>query len=346
MKIQQSQLQLASQHHAESQTTSRLSVRVAPVITPANAPVHGDVVALSATAVTAQQAETDSMDLRAQLENDPTWTLVKRMIFQITGRNVDLKDVMPQGLSDTKPAAPALPGKAPPPALQAATPQPLNLQITRTQSRQTSEATSFAAQGSVITADGRQINFSTSFSLARSYRETSSQQFETNPPPNRKDPLVVNFAVPSARLSDGKIQFDIDADGQAEQISFLAPGSGFLTLDKDGNGKVDDGNELFGARSGNGFADLATYDSDHNGWIDESDPIWQSLRVWSRDTAGQDEMSSLSSHGIGALALQNTDTDFALTGTNNADLGRIRKSGVFLSEAGHVGTLQQLDLTV
>jgi len=109
---------------------------------------------------------------------------------------------------------------------------------------------------------------------------------------------------------------------------------------------VNDGNELFGARSGNGFADLAAYDSDQNGWIDESDPIWQSLRIWSTDAAGQEQLRDLSSSGIGALALQNTSTDFTLIGTNKADNGQIRRSGIFLSEAGHVGTLQQVDLTV
>lgn len=345
MKIQQSQLQLASQHYADAHSETRTIVRIANPAPAANAPTLADTVALSATAVSAQQTDADSMNLRAQLENDPTWTLVKRMIFQITGRNIDLNDLVPTGFSDTNASASSA---APAPAARApvnAAP-PLNLLVTRTQSRSESESTSFAAQGSVITSDGRQINFSTSFALTRSEHEESSQQFETNPQPKRKDPLVVNFAVPSAGLSDGKLQFDLDADGQAEQISFLAPGSGFLALDKSGDGKVNDGSELFGASSGDGFADLAKQDSDHNGWIDESDPVWQSLRVWSKDASGQDRLDSLADLGIGALALQNTSTDFTLIGTKHTDLGQIRKSGVFLHETGNVGTLQQVDLTV
>ena len=53
----------------------------------------------------------------------------------------------------------------------------------------------------------------------------------------------------------------------------LGKGSGFLALDKDGNGKIDDGNELFGTKSSDGFGDLREYDSDGSGWIDENDEI-------------------------------------------------------------------------
>ena len=55
----------------------------------------------------------------------------------------------------------------------------------------------------------------------------------------------------------------------------------FLALDLNGDGRINNGSELFGALSGNGFADLAQYDSDANGWIDENDEIFQRLKVWS-----------------------------------------------------------------
>lgn len=43
-----------------------------------------------------------------------------------------------------------------------------------------------------------------------------------------------------------------------------------LSLDQNGNGEIDNGTELFGTKSGDGFADLARYDLDYNGWIDET----------------------------------------------------------------------------
>lgn len=56
-------------------------------------------------------------------------------------------------------------------------------------------------------------------------------------------------------------------------------GSGFLALDRNQNGVVDDGSELFGTQSGDGFAHLALYDQDSNGWIDANDPVFDKLRI-------------------------------------------------------------------
>jgi hypothetical protein len=122
-------------------------------------------------------------------------------------------------------------------------------------------------------------------------------------------------------------------------------GSGFLALDKNGDGVINDGSELFGTKSGNGFADLAEYDSDGNGWIDEGDPIWDKLLVWTKDEDGNDRLYHLSELGVGAVGLANVSTQFSLNSqednTNNAI---IRYTGVFLYENGEASTVQHLDL--
>ena len=64
-----------------------------------------------------------------------------------------------------------------------------------------------------------------------------------------------------AEVSDQTFYFDLDADGKEEEISVLN-GSGYLALDKNGDGTINDGSELFGTRNGDGFADLAQYDED------------------------------------------------------------------------------------
>mgnify|MGYP000465316364 CR=1 FL=1 len=51
----------------------------------------------------------------------------------------------------------------------------------------------------------------------------------------------------------------------------LQGGSGYLALNKNGDGVINDGSELFGTASGDGFYDLSMYDEDGNGWIDEND---------------------------------------------------------------------------
>jgi len=202
-----------------------------------------------------------------------------------------------------------------------------------------SETTNVCGQGCVKTADGRQINFDFSLDLARDYRSTKTSSESGSMALH--DPLVLSFDGKSCELTDERICFDLNADGRAEQIPGLGASSGFLVFDRNGNGKADNGSELFGVASGNGFADLAQLDSDHNGWIDEADPAYQQLAIWSGD-----RFSSLSQRGVGALYTGSVEAPFSLKNSDNELLGQIRAAGVYLSESGEVGNLQQVDLAV
>jgi hypothetical protein len=197
------------------------------------------------------------------------------------------------------------------------------------------EQTTLQAQGVVETADGRRIQFSVELAMQREFQSASV----TTRPGNAADPLVVNFGGTPARLTGAKVSFDLNSDGQPESISFVAAGSGFLALDRNGDGKVNDGSELFGPRTGNGFAELATYDADDNGWIDENDPVFGHLRIWT-----QGGLYTLSQKGIGALAASSAETPFTLKDAANLTQGEIRGTGIYLSEPGAPGTIQQVDL--
>lgn len=70
------------------------------------------------------------------------------------------------------------------------------------------------------------------------------------------DPLVFNFEGNTADITDQKFMFDLDCDGKEEEISSLGKGSGFLALDKNGDGIINDGTELFGTKSGDGLQTL------------------------------------------------------------------------------------------
>ena len=144
-----------------------------------------------------------------------------------------------------------------------------------------------------------------------------------------------------------KFLFDINADGKEDNISCVNQGSGFLALDKNGDGKINDGNELFGTKSGDGFKDLAAYDQDGNGWIDEADDVFQNLKIWTKDADGNDQLLDLKESGIGALYLGNVSTQFSLNHQEtNATNAVIRSTGVYLKESGEVGTMQHVDLAV
>ena len=159
-----------------------------------------------------------------------------------------------------------------------------------------------------------------------------------------KDPLVINFDGKATELTQTKFSFDIDADGQTDQISFVGSGSGFLALDKNGDGIINNGSELFGTQSGNGFSDLAAYDQDGNNWIDENDSIYNNLRIWSKDAEGNNTLVALGQKGTGAIYLGNISTPFSIKGTENNLQGQVRASGIFINENGTVGTIQQVDL--
>ena len=213
------------------------------------------------------------------------------------------------------------------------------------------EDTSFSTVGTVRTKDGREINFNVNVNMSRRceeyYREELNvAQFALY------DPLVINLDTDVTKLSDQTFYFDLDADGEEEEISMLK-GSGYLALDKNGDGVINDGSELFGTKNGDGFADLARYDEDGNGWIDENDSIWSKLKIWCKDENGNDVLYKLSDKGVGAIGLENVSTDFTMQGDRKAQDGTtnanatnavIRKTGIFLYENGNVGTVQHVDM--
>lgn len=216
--------------------------------------------------------------------------------------------------------------------------------ITETYYHSETETTSFHTTGVAKTADGREISFGLSLEMSRSFTEYYEES-RTLGVRSYADPLVINLDGNIAELSDQKFYFDLDCDGEKEEISSLKAGSGYLALDLNQDGVINDGNELFGTKSGSGFADLAKYDGDGNGWIDENDEIWDKLLIWTKDEQGKDKLYRLSEAGVGAICLQNAGTEFSLNSmTDNQHNGVIRKTGIFLYENGGVGTVQHLDL--
>jgi len=204
------------------------------------------------------------------------------------------------------------------------------------------ERLDFAASGTIATSDGQTIDFSLALSMSREFYQ--EQNLSIRAGEALKDPLVVNFSGTAVQLTQRDFHFDIDADGSSEQIAFVAPGSGFLALDQNHDGTINDGGELFGALSGDGFADLRRYDGDGNGWIDENDTVYDSLRIWTRDEDGHTQLMSLGMAGVGALYLGAIETAFSIKDFENALLGQLRQTGLAVMESGQVTTMQQIDL--
>jgi hypothetical protein len=105
-------------------------------------------------------------------------------------------------------------------------------------------------------------------------------------------PIVINLAEGAFALSgpDDPVSFDITGDGWPNRITWTAAGSSlaFLARDRNANGRIDDGRELFGDRTvlsngqqaANGFEALGELDANADGVVDGRDPDWPSLLLW------------------------------------------------------------------
>ncbi|EXJ12759.1 hypothetical protein [Nitrincola nitratireducens] len=208
------------------------------------------------------------------------------------------------------------------------------------------ENTHFNATGIVKTADGRSIDISLELNLSRELVQHNSFMLRVGQ--NLIDPLVINFNGHSAELTETRFEFDLTLDGRPDLIPSLGANSAFLALDKNNDGIINDGSELFGAITGDGFNELAAYDDDNNGWIDENDEIFQHLKLWVHPgNSDSQQLMTLSEAGIGAIYLGNAKTPFSLLQSGDSNLlGMIQSTGIYLSEDGRVGTIQHVDLTV
>ncbi len=200
-----------------------------------------------------------------------------------------------------------------------------------------SEALHVTLQG-VIQSDTQNIAIDIDLELSRSFVSQSSMSLL-----QLQDPLIINLKGELPQLDSAAFAFDIDSDGLSDQISLLREGNGFLALDKNGNNRIDNGNELFGTQSGNGFDDLMAYDDDENGWIDENDAIFDKLRVWIKN-GNEDRLVGLGEVGIGAIYLGATNAPFAFKNDEGETYGQMRSLSAVLFEDGRSGIISQVDL--
>ena len=132
-------------------------------------------------------------------------------------------------------------------------------------------------------------------------------------------PILFNLGIGGYDLTglDDPVLFDIDADGVPDHVGWTTIGSqvAFLVLDRNGNGRIDSGAELFGNRTplpgghtaADGFEAMASLDATHDGLLDSHDPAWSTLQVWvdsNHDGVSQaDELFSLKDAGITQIQL-------------------------------------------
>lgn len=138
-------------------------------------------------------------------------------------------------------------------------------------------------------------------------------------------PLVLDFSgqkmISTLSFSKSSAEFDLDADGTAEQSGWVSGRkSAFLVLDKNHNGKIDNGRELFGdatllsdlkTQAKDGYAALAQYDHNNDGLIDKRDPVFNALALWfDRNGNGKTdagELETLKQRQVSSISLAHTN---------------------------------------
>lgn len=331
MKIASATVQMASQHRLSKEFSQQTSLRTWQTAPANRADAQVSLSEAGKSAASSPAGEDDSQGL------DPRLSLIKDMVERLTGRQIRLIH-LEQGQGEA--AVPLTDREVAAPITNA--PSGLSLDYQHHEHYAEQETSDFAASGVIRTADGREINFTLQLAMQRHFAIDSDTRIQIGEAARKTDPLVLNFSGRASELTDQVFNFDLNADGKGESIHELATGSAYLALDRNGNGLIDDGSELFGPASSDGFSELATLDSDGNGWIDENDPAFAKLSLWSGNQANQTR--KLGEAGVGALLLSHASTPFSIRSNDNQALAEVRSSGLFLHESGTTGTIQQIDL--
>lgn len=334
MRIEGHQIAMASRHELSATRESRQDLQTWD--NRATTALDQDRVSISRRAGNMAPAGCEGSNNEDLLSVEPKYYFLALLIEKLTGKKISIPHLSQTPTADT--AAINAQNAGGSSALEG-----WGIRYSSVETYTENEQTVFGAEGT-LTADGKDISFSLSLTMARSY--TQSESFEFRAGDAVKDPLVINLAGTFAQLQPGDtVRFDLDLDGTDDAMPFLASGSGFLVIDNNGNGVVDNGADLFGPATGSGFQELAAHDEDKNGWIDEGDSAYARMGVWRR-TGEQAVLQSLGELGIGAIYAGNIDTPFELTDAQNNTLGLVRQTGLYVRNDMTVGTVQKLDVVV
>jgi hypothetical protein len=178
---------------------------------------------------------------------------------------------------------------------------------------------------------------------------TTVSDCDTPPCTPYNSPVVIALdggAYPMSGTGD-PVLFDINATGTPIRTAWTAPAANvaFLWLDRNHNGKVDDGTELFGTATPthnglpvtNGFDAMLELDANRNGLLDDADPVWPELKLW-RDLnhngiSEADEISTVASSNLAAIS-----TTYYWRGRRDqyGNLFRYASYASFRNEAGNI----------
>ena len=184
--------------------------------------------------------------------------------------------------------------------------------------------------------------------VKKSIQKYSNEYSEAEKTVPQRDPLIIDLGEDEIELTDVEngVYFDLDNNGFAEKTAWIGTEDGFLALDVNGNGIIDNGGELFGDKfvmpdgniSKTGFEALSSLDENEDGIIDINDSVYENLRVWvDSDHNGitdENELKPLTEYDIESISL-----NFEHDGTTNIETGTMKAESSYVT----LNTVNKLD---
>ncbi|MCO6517691.1 calcium-binding protein [Snodgrassella sp.] len=173
------------------------------------------------------------------------------------------------------------------------------------------------AGGDLIVNDGLRVKNFKNGDLNIRLREKNDTRPDIKEAEDIRSPIVIDMNGDGVKTSakGQHVYFDHDGNGFAENTGWVDSHDALLVLDRNQNGQIDDGRELFGSntllasgkKAKNGFEALAEFDENHDGVIDAADSVWSKLQLWQdknqNGVVDEGELSALSASQIKAIGV-------------------------------------------
>jgi len=188
--------------------------------------------------------------------------------------------------------------------------------------------------------NGKNVLLDYSFHLASNKIQYNSYETDVAA---LKDPLLVQFGQQGLGDISGQVDFDINQDNKTDKLPTFSGDIGYLVYDKNSNNRADNGSELFGPTTGNGFSELAQLDDNNNGFLDKEDSAYQQLYLWQPE---KNTWLSLAEAEIEAISTVAIATPYTFYNENDEVQAQLRYSSFAISESGRGFGVHHVDVKV
>jgi len=196
-----------------------------------------------------------------------------------------------------------------------------------------------AMEANITLENGDTLDISLSIKFEQNFSE--EKQWMTKNDEIFNDPLLISLN------NDNPITnsfFDFNVNASQKQLLYTNENSGYLVFDENNNNTVDDGSELFGPKTNDGYQELSGFDDDKNGWLDDADKIFKQLKLWTITEGENGKLSSLKELGIGALSLTKTSMSFIQKTDSETSTAQFKNASLGITSNYEAISMFQIDL--